>query len=174
MTRTEIAKRIQHTALLRGNFILRSGAPSDTYFDKYLFESDPVLLRTICDALAQLLPSDTEILLGMDLGGIPVATVLSQVTGLPVAFIRKERKAHGTCKFAEGPVLQALRTVIIEDVVSSGGAILDSLAMLRSEGVSPAVSLCVIDRESGGVAALKADGVELRPLFTISEIQGAV
>ncbi len=173
MNQTEIAKLVRDSSLLTGSFVLRSGKRSDTYFDKYQFESDPELLRAICEELAGLLPPDTEVLLGMDLGGIPVATVLSQVTGIPVAFIRKERKEHGTRKFAEGAALQGLRCVIVEDVVSSGGAILDSLRMLREEEVRPTTAVCVIDRESGGPEALKAAGVELRSLFSMSEILGA-
>ncbi len=174
MNRTEIAQLVREKALLKGSLVLRSGAHSDTYFDKYQFESNPELLRAICEELAGLLPPDTEMLLGMDLGGIPVAAVLSQVTGIPVAFIRKERKEHGTRKFAEGPALQGVRCVIVEDVVSSGGAILDSLRMLQEEEVQPAVAVCVIDRESGGPEALDAAGVELRSVFCMSEILGAV
>ena len=77
-----IARQILDTSKLSGTFTLRSGARSDTYFDKYLFESDPVLLKAIAEVMAAKLPSDTEILAGLEMGGIPVVTALSQVTCL--------------------------------------------------------------------------------------------
>ena len=166
-----IARQILDTSKLSGTFTLRSGARSDTYFDKYLFESDPVLLKAIAEVMAAKLPSDTEILAGLEMGGIPVVTALSQVTGLPCAFIRKEPKTHGTCKYAEGPSLIQRNVVLVEDVVSSGGAILDALSMLASDGVNPSVTLCVIDRETGGREALAVKGIELRAAFTMSEIE---
>lgn len=169
-----IAAEILKTAKLTGDFTLRSGAKSDTYFDKYLFESDPRLLKAIAEVMAADLPEDTEILAGLEMGGIPVVTMLSQVTGLPCAFIRKEPKTHGTCKYAEGPSLVGRKVVLIEDVVSSGGAILDALAMLREDGVNPSLTLCVIDRQTGGKEALAAQGVELLSAFTMSEIESSV
>jgi len=168
-----LAKQIRDVSRLSGEFTLRSGAVSNTYFDKYLFESDPALLKTIASQLADLVPPDTEILAGLEMGGIPVVTALSMHTGLPAAYLRKERKAYGTVKYAEGPDLQDKKVVLVEVVVSSGGAILDALAMLRADGVRPEIALCVIDRETGGVEALREVGVELRPLLRMSEIERA-
>jgi len=166
-----IAAQIQSTAKLTGDFTLRSGAHSSTYFDKYLFESDPQLLKAIVEVMAGDIPAGTEVLAGLEMGGIPVVTALSLFTGLPCAFIRKEPKTHGTCKYAEGPSLRDRKVVLVEDVVSSGGAILDALSMLRADGIDPQVTLCVIDRQSGGREALLAKGVELRAAFTMSEIE---
>lgn len=97
-----LAYRIRQCARLNGSFKLRSGKVSDTYFDKYQFEADPALLRSIAEAMAALVPRDTDVLAGLEMGGIPIVTLLSQVTGLPAAFIRKEPKAYGTCRYAEG------------------------------------------------------------------------
>jgi len=168
-----IAAEILKTAKLTGDFTLRSGAHSTTYFDKYLFESDPLLLKAIAEIMVKDIPDGTDMLAGLEMGGIPVVTALSQATGLPCAFIRKEAKTHGTCKYAEGPPLADRKVVLIEDVVSSGGAILDALALLRADGVNPAVTLCVIDRETGGKEALAAEGVELRAAFTMSQIEAS-
>jgi len=168
-----VASQILRTAKLSGEFTLRSGARSNTYFDKYLFESEPALLRAIVEVMAKDIPTETEILAGLEMGGIPVVTALSQLTGLPCAFIRKEPKTHGTCKYAEGPSLVGRKTVLVEDVVSSGGAILDALKMLRQDQIDSSVTLCVIDRETGGKEALLNEGVELRAAFTMSEIEAA-
>lgn len=165
-----LAKRIREVSQLSGTFTLRSGAVSDTYFDKYLFESDPALLEQIAQQMVPLIPPGTEILAGLEMGGIPVVTALSHATQLPAAYIRKEAKRYGTAKYAEGPSLVGKNVLIIEDVVSSGGAILDALAMLREDGVEPQTALCVIDRETGGKEALKKVGVKLCSVLTMSEI----
>src|SRR5262249_26392416 len=148
-----------------------SGRVADTYFDKYQFEADPQLLRAIAELLARRLPDTTEVLAGLELGGIPIVTMLSQVTGLPAAFVRKEAKAYGTCRYAEGASLTGKRVVLIEDVVSTGGALLDQIAKLVADGVRPIAALCVIDRETGGREALAAAGVPLDALFTYTQIE---
>lgn len=116
LQRAALAQWIRETSKIRGTFRLRSGRVSDTYFDKYLFESDPALLLAIVDHMRALVPKETQILCGLEMGGIPVVTMLSQVTGIPAAFIRKERKTYGTEKYAEGPPLAGKAVVLIEDV----------------------------------------------------------
>jgi orotate phosphoribosyltransferase len=172
MDRAILAKAIHDKSKLSGNFVLRSGKTSNTYFDKYLFESDPVLLRAIAEPMSHLIPRDTEILCGLEMGGIPIVTVLSQVSDLPCAFIRKERKSHGTLKYSEGPDLVGRRIVLIEDVVSSGGQILASTEMLRSDRITVDVAICVIDRQTGGAEALRSAGIQLLSLFTMEEVEG--
>lgn len=166
-----LAQQVKKASKLTGTFTLRSGVVSDTYFDKYLFESDPALLRSIAEEMATLVPADTEILAGLEMGGIPVVTMLSQVTGLPCAFIRKEAKEYGTCKYAEGPSLVGKHVAIIEDVVSSGGAILDALKKLEADNVRPNSIICVIDRQTGGKENLVNAGYDLQSVLTMAEIE---
>ena len=144
---------------------------SNEYFDKYRFEADPVLLLDIATALAPLVPDGTEALAGLELGGVPIATVLSQVTGIPASFVRKEAKTYGTCQLAEGGAIEGKRLTVVEDVVTSGGQVVISCGDLRERGAVVETALCVIDRESGGPAALADLGVELRPLFTMTELK---
>jgi orotate phosphoribosyltransferase len=165
-----LAKRIRDSARLTGTFTLRSGRTSDVYFDKYQFEADPGLLLDIARAMVPLIPTGIEALAGLEMGGIPVVTVLSQITGLPCAFIRKQAKSYGTCRYAEGVSLSGCRFVLIEDVVSSGGAIIDALEKLRSDGLNPECAICVIDRETGGKEALAEKGLALHSLFTYSQV----
>lgn len=169
---TSLSSRIKKCARLTGSFTLRSGKVSDTYFDKYQFEADPKLLYSIAQAMVSLIPPGTEVLAGLEMGGIPIVTVLSQVTGLPAAFIRKEPKEYGTCRYAEGVSLVGKNFVLIEDVVSSGGAIVDALKKLKADGISPTVAICVIDRETGGSETLSAVGLPLKALFTLSQVLG--
>ena len=167
----DLAVRINRCARLSGRFVLRSGVVSETYFDKYQFEADPVLLRDIAMALTGLVPDGTQVLAGLEMGGIPVVTMLSQVTGLPAAFIRKQPKDYGTCRYAEGADLTGKRFVLVEDVVSSGGAIIDAATKLRSDGCVPTAALCVIDRLTGGREALAAHGLPLVALLTLGQIE---
>jgi orotate phosphoribosyltransferase len=169
--RSDLAARVYDTAHLTGTFTLRSGATSNEYFDKYRFEADPVLLRDLAEAIAPLVPDDVDALAGLELGGVPLATMLSQVTGLPARFVRKQAKTYGTCQLAEGGELAGARLCIVEDVVTSGGAVLDAARELRARDAKLGVVVCVIDRESGGVDQLAADGLELRALFTMSELR---
>lgn len=166
----DLAKKIKAVSQLKGSFLLRSGVTSNTYFDKYQFESDPVILKEIAEGMAALVPSDTEVLAGLELGGIPLAVMLGQILGLKVAFIRKQAKEYGTQRFAEGPALVGRKVVLVEDVVSSGGAIIDATNALRSEGIEISLAVCVIDRESGGRENLTTIDVELRALFSASQI----
>ena len=169
----DLARRIYQASHLTGSFVLRSGATSGEYFDKYRFESDPWLLRELAEAMAGLLPAGVDGLAGLELGGVPLATVLSQVTGLPAGFVRKQAKPYGTRRLAEGLDVEGRRLAVVEDVVTSGGAVVDSCRALRAEGAEVAVALCVIDREAGGAASLAGIGVELRPLFTMTRLKAA-
>ena len=165
-----LVRRIDAVSRLLGKFKLRSGVVSQEYFDKYQFESDPALLSEIADGLAARIPGGIEILAGLELGGIPVATALSMRTGLPVVFVRKHAKDYGTCRLAEGVSIAGRRLLIVEDVVTSGGQILASCEELRRSGAIVEHVVCVIDRQSGGTKALAAAGLELRSLFTKSEL----
>jgi orotate phosphoribosyltransferase len=171
--RSRLARRIYESSHLTGEFLLRSGVVSHEYFDKYLFEADPVLLREIAEGMRALVPPEAEALAGLEMGGIPLATMLSQVTGLPALFVRKAAKPYGTRKLAEGGPVAGRRLVIVEDVVTSGGQILESAKALREEGAQIARVVCVVDRESGGRENLAAEGLELHPLFTMSELKEA-
>ncbi|HYV58462.1 MAG TPA: orotate phosphoribosyltransferase [Acidimicrobiia bacterium] len=173
MNMEELARTIYERTHLTGTFRLRSGAISSEYFDKYLFESDPWLLREIGDALVPLVPPATDALAGLELGGVPLATILSQVTGLPALFVRKEAKTYGTCRLAEGGELDGLRLTVLEDVVTSGGQVVTSCGDLRERGGIVEDAVCVIDREAGGAKNLADVDVVLRALYTMTELENA-
>lgn len=170
MDRDALATAIYDTAHLTGQFVLRSGATSTDYFDKYLFEADPALLRVIAEHLAPLVHDDTQVLAGLELGGVPLAVALGQVMGLPTAFVRKEAKTYGTCKLAEGGAVADRRVTVVEDVVTSGGQVIASCADLRQQGAQIQGVVCVIDREAGGSANLAAQGLPLTALFVMSDL----
>jgi|DewCreStandDraft_4_1066084.scaffolds.fasta_scaffold00288_54 orotate phosphoribosyltransferase len=174
MNREELAITIYKTSHIYGSFKLRSGKFSNEYFDKYLFESKPELLKEIAENMLQILPSEFDIIAGLEMGAIPLATILSQITGKPLTLVRKRAKEYGTCKFAEGADVCGKKVLIVEDVITSGGQVVLSANDLRSIGAIINTTVCVIDRESGGDEALKAIDIELSALFKMSEIKEIV
>jgi orotate phosphoribosyltransferase len=166
-----LASRVFAASHLTGTFVLRSGRTADRYFDKYRFESDPALLAAIVRELAPLVPPGTQGLAGLELGGVPIATMLSAETGLPAFFVRKQAKKYGTERICEGGDIRGKRLLIVEDVVTTGGQIVLSAQDLRAEGALVEHALCVIDREAGGVGVAAAEKIALRCLFTMSELE---
>lgn len=171
MTKLELARKIYEISHLTGQFKLRSGQTSTEYFDKYRFESRPEVLEEIAKQLAPLVPPGTEVLAGLEMGGIPVATALSLETGIPCAFVRKKAKDYGTCQFAEGMDLKNKKVCVIEDVITTGGQVVLSTEDLRSLGAQVNHVLCVIHRGSGKEAKLEEIGLEMRALLTMEELK---
>ena len=151
-----LAREINAVSRLEGSFVLRSGRTATHYFDKYRFESDPALLRRVASRMLALLPADTEVLAGLELGGVPIATAMSLESGLPAMFVRKAAKTYGTCRAVEGGEIAGRRTVIIEDVITTGGAVADAAGLLRADGAELLAVVCAIWRGDGapGIAAL--------------------
>lgn len=168
-----LARQIYHLSHLEGEFLLRSGVTSHEYFDKYRFEAEPAVLHAIAAAMRALIPAHTDILAGLEMGGIPVATMLSQASGIPARFVRKQAKEYGTRNLCEGGDVGGKRVVIVEDVVTSGGQILLSARDLRELGAQVTHVLCVIDRQGGGAENLAQAGLQLHPLFTMQQLKEA-
>lgn len=165
-----LARRVRDTCRLSGRFTLRSGKISDTYFDKYLFESDPELLNEIAAHAADLIPPETEVLAGLELGGVPIATALSLLTGIPTAFVRKEAKTYGTAKLAEGAELGGRRVLVVEDVITTGGQVAVSTRALRDRGALVDSVLCAIDRSKGDHTTLDSVDLSVIALFTSADL----
>jgi orotate phosphoribosyltransferase len=173
MDRQTLAARINDRCRLVGTFTLRSGQISDHYFDKYLFEADPYLLREVAEHAVALVPPGTEVLAGLELGGVAIATALSLASGLPAAFVRKVAKSYGTAKLAEGADVAGRRVLVVEDVVTTGGQVLMSTEDLRLLGAKVEHVLCAIDRGDGAHESFQAAGLSLTSLFTASDLDAA-
>lgn len=170
MTREELAAAVYKVALLKGEFKLRSGQISNKYFDKYRFESQPELLRAIAKELKKILPTQTEILAGLELGGVPIATALSLETGIPCLFVRKKAKDYGTCQFAEGLDFKGKNLCIIEDVITTGGQVVLSTQDLRQAGAQVENVLCVIHRGKIPEPSLENINLNMKSLFHMEEL----
>jgi orotate phosphoribosyltransferase len=173
MKRQELAQRINLIARQTGKFTLRSGMVSDTYFDKYRFEADPILLAAIAAHSAPLVPAGTQILAGLELGGVPLATALGLHLGLNLAFVRKEAKTYGTCRLAEGSDVAGKKVLVVEDVISTGGQVIESTQALVDLGADIVGILVVIDRQSGGRENIEAKGWSLASIFTREDLEAA-
>lgn len=168
-----LAADIDACCRLTGEFTLRSGQVSSEYFDKYLFEADSQLLIRVARQMVELVPEGTELLGGLELGGIPIVTMLSSITGTPALFVRKEPKTYGTCKLAEGPEVEGRRVTLIEDVVTTGGAVRDATNALRERGAIVEVVVCAIDRSPEGTNPLADVGLDVRPVLTKAQLDSA-
>ena len=173
MDRAELAGKIFKTSHLTGKFTLRSGQVSNEYFDKYLFESEPELLAEIAGHMSELVPEGTEILAGLEMGGIPIATALSLKTGIPSIFVRKKAKEYGTAKLAEGTDFKGRKVCVVEDVITTGGQVVMSSNDLRQLGADIEYVLCVIERDIKGRENLKKENLELLSLFTMEELKAS-
>ena len=166
------AALVEH-AYLEGDFVLRSGKRSRYYLDKYRFETRPDLLAPLGERIAAAVrehAADAARLAGPELGAVALTAAASLASGLPFIIVRKEAKEYGTAKRLEGPFEEGECVCLVEDVVTSGGALLESVAALREAGLVVHTAVCVVDREEGGADALARHAVRLRPLFRAGEL----
>jgi orotate phosphoribosyltransferase len=162
MAEDQLALDVNAASRLTGKFKLRSGQISDEYFDKYRFESDPKLLRRVALRMLPLIPEGAEVLAGLELGGVPIATAMSLEGGLPAVFVRKKAKEYGTCQAIEGREVRGRKVVIIEDVITTGGAVFDAAALVEQAGGVVIAVVCAIWR---GEAVPGIKGLQDLPVF---------
>jgi orotate phosphoribosyltransferase len=163
---TQLARDIDVRCRLHGRFTLRSGQVSHEYFDKYLFEGDPLLLARVTEQMRTLIPAGTDLLGGLELGGIPLVTMLSQATGISALFVRKHAKSYGTRRLAEGGDPAGRTVVLVEDVITTGGAVVAAARALRDLGATVTTVICAIDRSSPGTDLLTGEGIAVRSVLT--------
>ena len=166
----DLARRINAVARLEGSFVLRSGQIATHYFDKYRFEAEPALLARVAARMLTLLPPDTEVLAGLELGGVPIATAMSLQSGLPAVFVRKAPKSYGTRRAVEGGDVAGRKVVIIEDVITTGGAVTDAAGLLRAEGAELIAIVCAIWRGQGEPAIAALPGLAVLPALTEAQL----
>jgi orotate phosphoribosyltransferase len=167
----ELGRDLVAASYLKGDFVLRSGKRSNRYFDKFLFETDPALLRRIGRQLAALVPPETQRLAAPELGAVLLGGAVSLESGLPLLLVRKEPKGYGTSKQIEGILEPGERITVIEDVVTTGGDSLRSAQVLRDAGVEVIHLVVVLDRGEGGEENIGRAGIPYSPLFRITDLE---
>lgn len=176
MEKGSLGKLLLAVAYLEGDFVLRSGRKSRYYLDKYLFETEPRVLRGIVHMMALMIRNRMaegvvyHRLAAPELGAVSLGAGLSLESGIPFLIVRKAEKGYGTSKAIEGTFVSGQRVAVVEDIVTSGGAALAAVDKLREAGLVVEDLYCVVDREEGGVDAAAAAGVTLYSLFTSTEL----
>jgi len=166
----QLGRDVVAAAYLTGTFVLRSGATSNYYLDKYRLTTRPELLRRVGDALARMVPAGIDRIAGPELGAIPLATAVSLKTGVPSVFVRKLAKGYGTDNGFEGEIKAGERVVVLEDVLTTGGEAIRSATALRAFGAEVVEIIAVVDREEGAAANIAAAGFRFRTLFSKSSL----
>lgn len=170
MTRSELAQRIRQAAYLEGDFTLRSGRKSKYYLDKYLFETQPDILRALGEMFAKYVRPGTTLIAGAELGGIALAAAASMASGKPFVIIRNQKKDYGTGKPYEGKIGDSDSVLVVEDIATTGGQVLEAAQFIKSVGAKVERIVAVIDRQEGARENITSAGFEFDALFTKADV----
>jgi orotate phosphoribosyltransferase len=176
LTDDELKLALREHAYLEGDFVLRSGRRSSYYLDKYRFETRPDILAALGERIAEAVrrfEPDAMRLAGPELGAVALAAAGSLASGLPFLIVRKAAKDYGTSNRVEGAYEDGESVCLVEDVVTSGGALLEAVEALRAAGLTVKTAICVVDREEGGADVLARHAVQLRPIFRAADVLNA-
>lgn len=167
---TGLAARISATAYVNGTYQTATGETLRSYLDEYALAADPVLLREVAAALTDLIPVGTEVLAGLELGGVPLVVALSAASGLPAAFLRRTPKPHGTQRQVEGHPVAARQVVLVDDVIRTGAQTTVLARVVRRQGGIVTSALCLLERPLGGRQVLARNAIGLHALFTEADL----
>ncbi len=157
-------------AIQHGTFTLKSGITSPIYIDLRLLVSHPELLDEIADLLWEKIKNlEFDVICGVPYTALPIATAISIKYGVPMVMRRKEAKGHGTKRLLEGKFEKGQRCLIIEDLITSGTSIFETVEVLENEGLTVTDAVLVLDRQQGGRENLAAKGITAHSLITLSE-----
>ncbi len=170
MTRDQLIKRISDVALLRGEFTLRSGRKSNYYLDKYRFETQPDVLTELGKLFAQKVTPDVQRVAGPELGAVALAAATSMACGRPFIIVRNQKKGYGGDKLIEGIVNAGERVLIVEDILTTGGQVLEAAKVLQGMGIEVAGICGVIDRLEGARQNVESAGFRFDALFTTKDL----
>jgi orotate phosphoribosyltransferase len=170
MTRDQLIKRICDVALLRGEFTLRSGRKSNYYLDKYRFETQPDVLAELGKLFASKIPSHVNRIAGPELGAVALAAAASLASGKPFVIVRNQKKGYGTGKLVEGIFEPGEMLVIVEDIMTTGGQVLEAAKALQEAGAKIDRIIGVIDRLEGARQNIESAGFAFESLFTTADL----
>ena len=170
MDKADLARRVKETAYLEGEFTLRSGRKSNYYLDKYLFETQPDILQGLGVQFAAFADADTTRIAGAELGGVPLAAATSLATGKPFVIVRNAKKGYGTDKPFEGAVEAGDCVLLVEDVATTGGQVLEAAKALEAAGAKVQRIVAVIDRGEGARENIEGAGYAFASLLTKADL----
>ncbi|MCC7294119.1 MAG: orotate phosphoribosyltransferase [Phycisphaerales bacterium] len=170
MTRTELASRIKAAAYLEGDFTLRSGRKSKYYLDKYLFETQPDILAALGEMFARQVGPATTLIAGAELGGVALAASAAMAARKPFVIIRNAKKDYGTQKMFEGRLAAGDRVLLVEDIATTGGQVLEAAKVIAGAGAKVERIVAVIDRREGARENIEGAGFVFESLFTTADL----
>ncbi len=170
MTREELIKRIKETAYLEGDFVLRSGKRSKYYLDKYLFETRPDILKALGDEFAKYVTDDVTLIAGAELGGVALAAATALATGKNWIIVRNSKKGYGTGKMVEGVLKKDDVVLLVEDIATTGGQVLEAAKIITEAGAKVKQIVCVIDRKQGAQENITSAGYIFESIITKDDL----
>jgi orotate phosphoribosyltransferase len=170
VTREELIRRIKETAYLEGDFTLRSGKKSKYYLDKYLFETCPDILKALGAEFARHLTDDVTLIAGAELGGVALAAATAMHTGKKWIIVRNAKKGYGTGKLIEGVLNKGDVVLLVEDIATTGGQVLEAAKVIADAGASVKKIVCVIDRKQGAEENITAAGYKFESILTKDDL----
>lgn len=154
-----------------GRFTLKSGIESPFYVDLRPLASDPKILKKLANYLLEMLPLDNfDLICGVPYAALPMATAMSLESYIPLIIKRKEAKSYGTKKLIEGIYQKGQNCLLVEDVITSGKSLLETIPEIEQEDLKVSDIVVVLDREQGGKQLLENKGYRVYTLFNISEV----
>lgn len=170
MDRTQLIKRIKETAYLEGDFVLRSGKRSKYYMDKYLFETCPDILKALGEEFAKHMSDDVTLIAGAELGGVALAAATAMETGKNWIIVRNSKKGYGTGKMVEGVLKEGDVVLLVEDIATTGGQVLEAAKIITEAGAKVKKIVCVIDRKQGAEENITGAGHTFESIITKDDL----
>jgi orotate phosphoribosyltransferase len=170
MNRGELIKRIKETAYLEGDFILRSGKRSKYYLDKYLFETCPDILKALGEEFSKYITDDVTLIAGAELGGVALAAATAMASGKNWVIIRNSKKGYGTGKLVEGVLKTGDVVLLVEDIATTGGQVLEAAKVITEAGAKVKKIVCVIDRKQGAKENITRAGYKFESILTKDDL----
>lgn len=170
MTREELISRIKDTAYLEGDFTLRSGKKSKYYLDKYLFETCPDILKALGEEFARFVSDDVTLIAGAELGGVALAAVTAIESGRNWIIVRNSKKGYGTSKMVEGVLKEGDVVLLVEDIATTGGQVIEAAKIIVEAGATVKKIVCTIDRKQGAEENVTEAGFVFDSIMTKSDL----
>jgi len=168
--RKDLIKRIKETAYLEGDFVLRSGKRSKYYLDKYLFETCPDILKALGEEFAKYVTDDVTLIAGAELGGVALAASTAMTTGKNWVIIRNSKKGYGTGKMVEGVLKAGDVVLLVEDIATAGGQVLEAAKVITEAGARVKKIVAVIDRRQGAEENITSVGYKFESILTKDDL----
>ncbi|MBW8000768.1 MAG: orotate phosphoribosyltransferase [Planctomycetes bacterium] len=170
VTRDELIQRIKETAYLEGDFTLRSGKKSKYYLDKYLFETCPDILQALGSEFAKYITDDVTLIAGAELGGVALAAATAMESGKNWIIIRNSKKDYGTGKMVEGVLKENDVVLLVEDIATTGGQVIEAAKIITEAGAKVEKIVCVIDRKQGAQENITQAGFDFSSILTKDDL----